>query len=124
MAYNGAVIGAQVFLKTVMSATTIPPISPPHVHTIGLTLPAAIMFHVMDELKTRSNSNIPVLLTVPDTVISFVPDCLSNLWKVSALSVGLPVLIFCIKKIIVPLSYNVIYNAFNLNFLIIFCTNL
>lgn len=116
MAYNGAVIGAQVFLKTVIIATTIPPISPPHVHTIGLTLPAAIMFHVMDELITRSNSNIPVLLTVPDTVISFVPDCLSNLWKVSALSVGLPVLIFCIKKIIVSLSYNVIYNAFNLNY--------
>ena len=79
MAYNGAVTGAQVFLKTVMRASTIPPINPPNVHTIGLTLPAAIMFHVTDELKTRSNSNNPVLLTVPDTVIRLVPDCLSNL---------------------------------------------
>ena len=122
MAYNGAVTGAQVFLNIVMRATTIPPMSPPHVHTIGLTLPAAIMFHVTDELRTKSNSNIPVLLTVPDTVIRFVPDCLSNLWKVSALSVGLPVLIFCINKIIVLISYNVIYNVFNLKLLIIFCT--
>ena len=98
-AYSGPVTGAQVFLNTVTSAITKPPIAPPQ--TQGITapgLPAASAAENCDQVnsapaKVRTSRNA-VLLTVPFRVIvpaspcTRVPEPRSR--KVLSFSAGLP----------------------------------
>src|SRR4051794_16199970 len=96
-AYSGAVIGAQFFLNTVAIATTNPPSAP--TTASGITASGVRecrnMFHVHADVASASSSRIPVLFTVPLTVIASCPIATPSFRKAVSLNVGLEVRINC-----------------------------
>src|SRR5690606_19871951 len=95
-AYAGALIGDHSFLKIVTSASTSPPIRPPHMYGAAPTIPAGVetWLHVNAALNTHSNSSMPVLLTVPLRVMTLPSSRtmapLPRSRKVDSLRAGLP----------------------------------
>src|SRR3972149_3355378 len=89
----GAVSGAQVFLKAVTMPKMRPPMRPPHIQGItaaGFAL-VRYMFQVQDAVRTVSNKRIPVLFTVPWSVMASPRGTAgARSVKVLALSAGLP----------------------------------
>src|SRR5580700_1323298 len=70
-AYSGAVKGAQVFLKMVTKAVIRPPSRPPIIHGIAFSgLGECERPQVQAEVATTQSRSMPVLLTVPCTVIA------------------------------------------------------
>src|SRR6266852_4556762 len=77
-AYKGAIIGAQLLLKIVTSAVTIPPSNPPIIHgTAACGVSECAIPHVQAAVATTHNSSSPVLFTVPCKVIASPPTATS-----------------------------------------------
>src|SRR6266851_754450 len=90
-AYSGAVIGAQLRLKIVTSAVTIPPSNPPIIH--GIAAPGVSECakpQVQAAVATTHSSSTPVLFTVPCKVIASPPTATSPR-KAFSFSAGLEV---------------------------------
>src|ERR1019366_5698959 len=96
-AYIGAVIPAHSFLKMVTMATMKPPM-PPMASAGAIACMASSggalkkRFQVHAAVATQQRSRMPVLLTVPDTVM-LSPNVASPVRKASELSAGFEVLI-------------------------------
>src|SRR5687768_4662858 len=95
-AYNGAVKGAQVFLKIVTIATPNPPSAPTSTYGIRLAVPADAKnrFHVYIAPTSERISRKAVRLTVPLSVITPSPAVvtvpLPRSRKADAFKAGLP----------------------------------
>src|SRR6266481_10106880 len=86
-AYKGAVIGAQLRLKIVTTAVTIPPSNPPIIHgTAAPGVSECTKPHVHAAVATTHSSSTPVLFTVPCKVIASPPAATSprNAFSLSA----------------------------------------
>src|SRR4029077_7990748 len=91
IAYSGAVIGAQLRLKIVTSAVTIPPSNPPIIHGIAACgVSECAIPHVQAAVATTHSSRTPVLFTVPCKVIASPPTATSPR-KAFSFSAGLEV---------------------------------
>src|SRR6266852_7327939 len=90
-AYKGAIIGAQLLLKIVTSAVTIPPSNPPIIHgTAAPGVSECAKPHVHAAVATTHSSSTPVLFTVPCKVIASPPTATSPR-KAFSFSAGLEV---------------------------------